>query len=181
MCTIRRGSGWRGCTTGGDGVLCVWDWGAEVGDGDVRVCTADRMGRMKLLCTSAYNVYFGGKLVKGKDGVVVTDRLGSVRANGNWGAVWVLSVWGGAGDECGWAGEVRDVYAGFGGGGLCGSAVLRRGDGAVWECGSVYGEWRGGRSGELESVCVCGGRPGKLRRSQWSISLRPLRGRLPSR
>src|ERR1035441_6946713 len=28
-----------------------------------------------------YNVYFGGKLVKSKGVVVVTDRLGSVRAN----------------------------------------------------------------------------------------------------
>src|ERR1039457_3703744 len=34
-------------------------------------------------CTAApqYNVYFGGKLVKSKGVVVVTDRLGSVRAN----------------------------------------------------------------------------------------------------
>jgi RHS repeat-associated protein len=30
-----------------------------------------------------YNVYFGGKLVKSKGVVVVTDRLGSVRANSN--------------------------------------------------------------------------------------------------
>ena len=30
-----------------------------------------------------YNVYFGGKLVKSKGTVVVTDRLGSVRANSN--------------------------------------------------------------------------------------------------
>jgi len=34
-------------------------------------------------CTNAYNVYFGGKLVKSKGVVVATDRLGSVRANGN--------------------------------------------------------------------------------------------------
>jgi RHS repeat-associated protein len=34
-------------------------------------------------CTPSYNVYFGGKLVKSKGVVVVTDRLGSVRANGN--------------------------------------------------------------------------------------------------
>src|ERR1035438_9690362 len=30
-----------------------------------------------------FNVYFGGKLVKSKDVVVVADRLGSVRANSN--------------------------------------------------------------------------------------------------
>ena len=34
-------------------------------------------------CPIAYNVYFGGKLVKSKGVVVVTDRLGSVRANSN--------------------------------------------------------------------------------------------------
>ena len=32
-------------------------------------------------CTNSYNVYFGGKVVKSKGVVVVTDRLGSVRAN----------------------------------------------------------------------------------------------------
>jgi RHS repeat-associated protein len=32
-------------------------------------------------CTTTYNVYFGGKLVKSKGAVVATDRLGSVRAN----------------------------------------------------------------------------------------------------
>uniref|UniRef100_Q024Q7 YD repeat protein n=1 Tax=Solibacter usitatus (strain Ellin6076) TaxID=234267 RepID=Q024Q7_SOLUE len=34
-------------------------------------------------CPIAYNVYFGGKLVRSKGVVVVTDRLGSVRANSN--------------------------------------------------------------------------------------------------
>jgi YD repeat-containing protein len=34
-------------------------------------------------CANKYDVYFGGKMVKSKDVVVVTDRLGSVRANGN--------------------------------------------------------------------------------------------------
>ncbi len=36
-----------------------------------------------LNATTSYNVYFGGKLVKSKGVVVVTDRLGSVRANSN--------------------------------------------------------------------------------------------------
>jgi RHS repeat-associated protein len=35
------------------------------------------------VCGTAYNVYFGGKLMKSKNVVVATDRLGSVRANGN--------------------------------------------------------------------------------------------------
>ena len=34
-------------------------------------------------CTTDYNVYFGGKLLKSKGAVVATDRLGSVRANAN--------------------------------------------------------------------------------------------------
>src|ERR1035438_7870539 len=43
------------------------------------------MGDNGLGCPAGakYNVYFGGKLVKSKDVVVVMDRLGSVRANGN--------------------------------------------------------------------------------------------------
>jgi YD repeat-containing protein len=49
------------------------------------------VGGQKLVtqaCTSAgcsapqYNVYFGGKLVKSKGALVLTDRLGSVRASG---------------------------------------------------------------------------------------------------
>jgi len=44
-------------------------------------CTNGDNGRS---CAGAqYNVYFGGKLVKSKGVVVATDRLGSVRANGN--------------------------------------------------------------------------------------------------
>ena len=34
-------------------------------------------------CTTSYNVYFGGKLLKSNGAVVATDRLGSVRANDN--------------------------------------------------------------------------------------------------
>jgi RHS repeat-associated protein len=40
-------------------------------------CTGGSCGSLQ------YNVYFGGKLVKSKGVVVVTDRLGSVRANSN--------------------------------------------------------------------------------------------------
>ena len=41
-------------------------------------CTHWRAGDVP---AAQYNVYFGGKLVKSKGVAVVTDRLGSVRAN----------------------------------------------------------------------------------------------------
>jgi len=40
MCTIRREAGGAD-VHGRDGVLCVRDWGAEVGDGDVRISHGD--------------------------------------------------------------------------------------------------------------------------------------------
>ena len=59
-----------------DGDLLLRDQRAEAGDEDVH----EQGG---LGARSQYNVYFGGKLVKSKGVVVVTDRLGSVRANSN--------------------------------------------------------------------------------------------------
>jgi RHS repeat-associated protein len=43
-----------------------------------QTCALDGTG-----CTSGNHVYFGGKLVKSRGVVLATDRLGSVRANGN--------------------------------------------------------------------------------------------------
>jgi RHS repeat-associated protein len=60
------------------------------------------VGGQKLVtlpCTSGgcsapqYNVYFGGKLVKSKGVLVVTDRLGSVRVSGNLGVVERMSYY----------------------------------------------------------------------------------------
>ncbi len=60
-------------------------------------------------------------------------------------------------------GEVRDVYAGFGGGpGLRHEPVLHEHVGKVHDGGSVSGERRADRSGELEPVQLRAGGSGEL-------------------
>jgi YD repeat-containing protein len=97
---------------------------------------------------------------------ITTDRLGSVRARG---AVHVLPVWGGSDvdgvewDVRGAGKSVEDVRFQCGPVRPAGSA------------GAIGGE--AGGSGELESVCLCAGRPGELPGSVGPVSAGLRRGR----
>src|SRR5437764_66152 len=68
------------------------------------------------------------------------------------GADDVLSVRGREDLDVGWAGEVRDIHARRFRAGLCGAAVLRGRDRAVFYGGSISREYGGGRSSELEPL-----------------------------
>ena len=121
------------------GVLLLRDRGAEAGDAGVPGWWRAG-GRVR---RPQYNVYFGGKLVKSKGVVVVTDRLGSVRANSNGERMTYYPY----GEEKTSTADGREKFGTYTrdnrGDGLCGPTILRGGDGAVQYAGSVSGRARG--------------------------------------
>ncbi len=107
------------------------------------------------------NTYFGGKMLSEKGVAVLTDRLGSVRANSN-GESFSYFPWGeerGTGTADGrtkFAGYYRDQP----GQDYANRAVLFGDDGEFLESGSGWDEDGGlDESEELEPVCVCERRP----------------------
>src|SRR5207248_2639644 len=112
-----------GCGQRDAGVFGVWDRGTEAGDDGV-------LGygqRIELQWGEVVQHVLRGEVGEG-EGWSSGDRpAGQCAGEWEWRAVRVLPVWGGAGNERGWTGEVWDVCEGFVGFGLCGSTLLQRG------------------------------------------------------
>ena len=101
-------------------------------------------------CTNAYNVYFGGKLVKSKGVVVATDRLGSVRGNGN-GESFAYYPYG---EERGTSADGREKFGTYTrdavGQDYADQTILRSWLWPLYVARSIYGEWGGGSTCQLE-------------------------------
>ena len=95
-------------------------------------CEYEVEGSNTPTCRLNENLYFGSKMIKG-NGTTITDRLGSVRADGTGQRFGVLPVWRRSRRHGQRPREVRHLHAGWRGGGewtvlqlrLCGSTVLR--------------------------------------------------------